>query len=140
MRRLPADAIRLHESDLAIIPIEQAGFVILNFTLQFVPATRRASLLHRIYEGMLPGAALVLSEKVCFENPAQQAQMTQLHHAFKRANGYSDLEIAQKRTALENMMIPETTVQHHERLSSVGFSTIVQWFQCFNFVSILAVK
>jgi len=63
-----------------------------------------------------------------------------LHHAFKRANGYSHLEIVQKRTALENTLIPETLDTHTRRLSEVGFSTVVSWFQCFNFVSLLAIK
>ena len=132
--------ILLQETDLADVPIDRAAFVILNFTLQFVPAAQRASVLQNICNGMLPGGALVLSEKVCFQDSAQQTHMTELHHAFKRANGYSDLEIAQKRTALENTLIPETIDQHHDRLTDVGFSTVVTWFQCFNFISILAIK
>ena len=48
--------------------------------------------------------------------------------------------IAQKRTALENTLIPETTSTHLERLRKVGFSVVSVWFQCFNFVSILALK
>ena len=53
-------------------------------------------MLQRIADGLLPGGALVLSEKVHFDDEAQQTLMTDLHHAFKRANGYSNLEIAQK--------------------------------------------
>ena len=54
--------------------------------------------------------------------------------------GYSDLEIAQKRTALENTLITETIDTHQQRLSKAGFRNVSLWFQCFNFVSILAVK
>jgi tRNA (cmo5U34)-methyltransferase len=63
-----------------------------------------------------------------------------LHHNFKRAHGYSDLEISQKRSALENRLIPETIEQHKQRLNSAGFSASDVWYQCFNFMSLMAVK
>ena len=132
--------VELHQADLAAMPIDRASFVVLNFTLQFVPAAERQSVLQSIFDGMLPGGALVLSEKISFDDPQEQLRLTELHHAFKRANGYSELEIAQKRAALEKMMIPETLGTHRNRLAQVGFSTVVPWFQCFNFTSILAVK
>ena len=127
-------------ADIREIDIQKASFAILNFTLQFVPADEREGLLRNIGDGLQDGGALVLSEKVHFDEPAQQALMTELHHSFKRANGYSDLEIAQKRTALENTLITETIDQHVQRLRTVGFRNVTLWFQCFNFVSILAEK
>jgi tRNA (cmo5U34)-methyltransferase len=63
-----------------------------------------------------------------------------LHHDFKRANGYSDLEISQKRTALENVLISETVPQHQTRLQKSGFASADLWFQALNFVSLLAIK
>ena len=90
--------------------------------------------------GMLPGGALILSEKVAFSEKSKQDFFTNLHHTFKSANGYSDLEISQKRTALENVLIPETISAHRERLYTAGFHKIEVWFQCFNFVSIIAIK
>ncbi len=126
--------------DIESINIEHASLAILNFTLQFIAATRREELLQKIFDGMLPQGALVLSEKICFPLPDEQNLLSELHHDFKRANGYSDLEIAQKRTALENQLIPETLETHLSRLRGVGFRVVVPWFQCFNFVSILAIK
>jgi tRNA (cmo5U34)-methyltransferase len=64
--------------------------------------------------------------------------MVDLHHAFKRANGYSELEIAQKRAALEAVLIPETLDVHRARLREAGFAAADVWFQCFNFASLLA--
>ena len=78
--------------------------------------------------------------KLNFANDRSQDFHTDMHLAFKRANGYSDLEISQKRAALENVLIPETLTTHIERLKRVGFSQASQWFQCFNFASILAIK
>jgi tRNA (cmo5U34)-methyltransferase len=132
--------VELHESDLQAVEIRDASFVVLNLTLQFVAAERRAAVIQQIYDGLLPGGALLLSEKLCFEDSQQQALLTELHHDFKRANGYSDLEIAQKRTAIENRLIPETMETHVQRLKQAGFTTVAPWFQCFNFASILAVR
>ena len=136
----PLCPVELVEGDIRRIDIRDATFVILNFTLQFIPLDERSELLSKIGSGLVEGGALVLSEKIHFEDSEQQELMTELHHAFKRANGYSDLEIAQKRTALENTLITETIEQHEQRLLDVGFSNVSLWFQCFNFVSMLAVK
>ena len=132
--------VELIEADICQIPIHQASVVVLNFTFQFVPVPLRDRLIRRIYEGLLPGGILIMSEKVIFEPPELNQQLIQLHHDFKRANGYSDLEISQKRTALENVLISETVPQHQARLRQAGFATADLWFQAFNFVSLLAVK
>lgn len=132
--------VRLLESDVCDVEFSEASFVVLNLTLQFVPLSDRPALLRKIYDGLLPGGALLLSEKICFDDPLQQSLLTELHHDFKRAHGYSDLEIAQKRSAIENFLIPETMQTHCDRLHEVGFKQVVPWFQCFNFASILAVK
>lgn len=132
--------IELHQSDIRDIKVDSASLVVLNLTLQFLPPDQRDRFVASIAAGTLNGGALVLSEKICFENEDQQRLMTNLHHDFKRANGYSDLEIAQKRTAIENRLLPETLDRHVTRLKSAGFRTVSPWFQCFNFASILAVK
>lgn len=133
-------AVDLRCQDLQDSQIEKASVVVLNFTLQFIPKQERSQLIRNIYQGLLPGGVLILSEKVQFENPAHQELMVELHHNFKRANGYSDLEIAQKRSAIENVLIPETLDVHKERLSDAGFSSADVWFQCFNFASLIAIK
>jgi len=121
-------------------PIQNAAMVVLNFTLQFIPIEERLPLLCRIADGTLPGGALVLSEKIVFPNEPDQRRMTDLHHAFKRSRGYSDLEISQKRAAIENVLVPESVEQHIQRIKKAGFSRAQVWFQCFNFVSFLAIK
>jgi tRNA (cmo5U34)-methyltransferase len=122
------------------IPITNASMVVLNFTLQFIPMEQRTELLQRIADGLLPGGVLVLSEKVAFEDPQHQELMIELHHNFKRANGYSDLEISQKRSALDDVLMPETLETHRTRLRKAGFSSVDVWFQCFNFASLIALK
>ncbi len=132
--------VEVHQADVRRFPLKEASFIVLNWTLQFVPAGDRQQLLQHVASALLPGGALLLSEKICFDQAAQQTLLTDLHHDFKRAHGYSDLEIAQKRTAIENQLIPESLATHTRRLEQVGFQVVVPWFQCFNFVSILAIK
>jgi tRNA (cmo5U34)-methyltransferase len=127
-------------ADIADIAIENASLVVLNFTLQFIPAEHRQALLARIHAGLRPGGVLLLSEKIRFDDAREQDVMTGLHHGFKRAQGYSDLEVSQKRTALENVLIPETLDTHLGRLRAAGFSQAYPWFQCFNFASLIAYK
>lgn len=132
--------VSLRCEDILDIAIENASVTTLNFTLQFVDPDRRAELMARIANATLPGGVLILSEKIRFESDTEQSTQTQLHHEFKRANGYSDLEISQKRSALEQVLIPETLKKHRERLINAGFSEVMVWYQCFNFVSMLAIK
>lgn len=127
-------------ADIRDVAIEQASVVILNYTLQFIPPEQRDAIVARIHAGLQPGGVLLLAEKIHFADPDIDRTMIELHHAFKRANGYSELEISQKRNALENVLIPETLDVHMERLSRAGFSRPRVWFQCLNFVSLLAVK
>lgn len=133
-------AVDLRLGDLRDTDIDNASVVVMNFTLQFVPQPEREAIIGRIAEGMNPGGILVLSEKICFADEHLQELNTDLHHAFKRSNGYSDLEISQKRSALENVLKPETLKQHQDRLFGAGFSSCDVWFQCFNFASLVAVK
>ncbi|UKH14289.1 carboxy-S-adenosyl-L-methionine synthase CmoA [Actinobacillus pleuropneumoniae] len=126
--------------DIRHIEIKNASMVVLNFTLQFLPRADRLELLTKIYHGLNPNGILVLSEKFTFTNQAMSELLIDLHHTFKRANGYSELEVSQKRTALENVMLTDSIETHKDRLKQAGFSQIELWFQCFNFGSMIAVK
>jgi len=132
--------VELIEAQIQDIVLQNASMVVLNFTLQFIPTEERLEMLRHIWAGLNPGGVLIISEKVAFEDEPHQQLMTELHHNFKRANGYSDLEIAQKRTAIENYLIPETLDAHRQRLRQAGFSSVDVWFQCFNFASLIAIK
>ena len=128
-----------HE-DLRESKIEDASMVILNFTLQFIEPAAREALIRKIYDGMRPGGLLVISEKIQFPDPALNELFIDLYHRFKETQGYSKLEISQKRAALENVLIPETLAAHRERLNGAGFDSVDTWFQCFNFASMVAFK
>ena len=127
-------------ADINDVEISNASVAVMNFTLQFIPLDQRKTILARIYDGLNEGGCLILSEKLSFSDNDENETQIELHHAFKKANGYSDLEIAQKRSALENVLIPETTETHIQRLKEIGFTRVLPYFQCFNFASFIAIK
>ncbi len=132
--------VRVIEADIRDIDITNASVVVLNFTLQFLAPEDRDTLIRKIYAGLRPGGILILSEKYIFSDPKANELLIDLHHDFKRANGYSELEISQKRSAIENVMRPDSVATHKERFARIGFSSFELWFQCFNFGSMFAIK
>ncbi|MEP1445773.1 MAG: carboxy-S-adenosyl-L-methionine synthase CmoA [Paraglaciecola sp.] len=126
--------------DIQNIDLKNACCVVMNFTLQFIPPEQRLDIIQKIYSGLNSGGVLVLSEKLSHDTELGNDLLIDLHHEFKRRNGYSELEISQKRSALEDVMRTETFEQHKERLKQVGFSDVVRWFTCFNFASMVAIK
>jgi len=135
-----AVSTELVNQDICDTVINNASMVVMNFTLQFIPMAERSALLEKIYAGLNPGGCLVISEKLHFEPESLNTLLSDLHHQFKRAQGYSDLEISQKRDSIENVLIPETLDAHIQRLRACGFQSASPWFQCFNFCSLVAIK
>ncbi|MEM9101900.1 MAG: carboxy-S-adenosyl-L-methionine synthase CmoA [Pseudomonadota bacterium] len=133
-------SIQLHTQNICDFAYTNASVVVLNFTLQFIPVEQRDALIQRIYNAMLPGSLLIVSEKIRFNDDAINQLNIELHENFKRRNGYTELEISQKRQALEKVLIPETMDDHRQRFEKAGFTKFDAWFQCFNFVSMLACK
>ncbi|MDX1679068.1 carboxy-S-adenosyl-L-methionine synthase CmoA, partial [Arsukibacterium sp.] len=132
--------VSLELADIRDVAIKDAAVVVINFTLQFLAPEHRDALISKVYQGLKPGGVLILSEKIIAHSTITNQLLVDLHLDFKRANGYSELEISQKRSALENVMKPDTLAQHQQRLQQAGFSEQSLWFQCFNFCSMLAIK
>jgi tRNA (cmo5U34)-methyltransferase len=134
---LPIDWV---QADIADCAFEPASVMAMNFTLQFIDPSRRADLVGRIYDALNPGGVLFMAEKVEHASSFAQSTLTDLHRDFKRANGYSELEIANKRQAIETVLISDTSETHLHRLHAAGFSDVVECFHCLNFKAWLAVK
>lgn len=132
--------LRLLQCDIRDMEIADADMVILNFTLQFIAPRDRLRLLKKIYAGLNVGGVLILAEKIYREDADEENWQRAMHRQFKSANGYSELEIAQKRAALENVMVLDCARTHRARLRRAGFPRVTQWFQAFNFCSFAAVK
>lgn len=132
--------LNIVQADACEYSYSNASVITSNFTLQFIPTEQRLGLLTQLNDALIDGGALVLSEKIDFANANHSETMIDMYHAFKHGRGYSQLEIAQKREALENVLVPETIDAHKARLKDAGFSDVLVWFQCFNFCSMLAIK
>lgn len=133
-------AVEWQCANIQDIDISDASVVVLNFTLQFIKQEERIVVLKKIYAGLRTGGILILSEKLGFDDQQEQDIQEGMQLAFKRANGYSEMEISQKRSALEKVMIPDTLGQHRQRLVEAGFAQTCLWHQAFNFASMFAIK
>ncbi len=140
--RAARDAIPIYPvcEDLRETDIDGASVAVLNFTLQFIEPDARPAVLRKAHAGLLPGGVMIVSEKVRFESADEQELQTEWHHAFKRAQGYSELEIARKRDALERVLRPDSAARLRQRLQEAGFSRVYQWYQAFSFVSLIAFR
>jgi len=127
-------------ADVNDVAVEDASVVLMLLTLQFVRPLNRENVIGRIHAGLADGGALILVEKVLCDDPHLNRGFIEHYLAFKRRHGYSDLEIAQKREALENVLVPYRVVENVELLARSGFSPIETFFRWYNFVGILAVK
>ncbi len=140
LRAFKKTKINLLCDKLENIQIQRASMVVLNFVLQFIPRSQRLLVLKKIYRGMEKSGVLIFSEKIDFETLHEKNFQQRLHESFKKIQGYSELEISQKRAALERVLIPESFRVHERRLKQAGFSEVYVWFRCFNFMSIVAIK
>jgi len=120
--------------------VTNASAAIINLTLQFVRPLRRPPLIKNIADGMNKGGCLVVVEKVITQDPTLNRLFIKYYYAFKQRNGYSDLEIAQKREALENILVPFQLKENTELFLSNGFSEVDVFFKWYNFCGLVAVK
>jgi len=132
---------KLLEADLqGNFPLTNASVVIMNYTLQFLPPERRLSLARKIFHGLNDGGLLILIEKVKSDNLKFNQTFIELHHAHKKAQGYTQLEITRKREALENVLIPWTVGENINLLMEAGFPSAEMFFKWNNFAGFVALK
>lgn len=135
----PGSPIEAICTDVGALELENASLVVLNFTLQFLELAQRDELVQRIASALQPGGVLILSEKTEASTPRVGRMHTRLHDAFREAQGYSRLELARKRQALENVLVAESEEVHVARLERAGLHP-APWFRCLQFASWLAEK
>lgn len=124
----------------ADLGLENASVVVLSLTLQFVRPPDRQRLLAQVYEGLNRGGCAILIEKVLSPDSCLNRLLIKYYYDFKRRNGYSDMEISQKREALENVLIPYYLDENLELLRAVGFRATEVFFKWNNFTGVVAVK
>lgn len=132
--------VQIEKGDLLSLDMQRCDMAVANFTMQFIAPEQRERVIANICDSLNDGGAFVVSEKIRVDDELLDSCLVDLHHRFKRENGYSDLEISQKRSALEKVMLLDNLDTHIHRLKSAGFSSVHTWFQQFNFVSLIALK
>jgi tRNA (cmo5U34)-methyltransferase len=125
---------------LADVPVENAGIVTMCWTLQFVRPLRRDTLIRWIYDGLADGGVLIVMEKTLTNNGHINRFFIDYYYQYKRSQGYSETEIARKREALENVLVPYRLEEDLELFSRNGFEIVETFFQWFNFAGFLCVK
>jgi tRNA (cmo5U34)-methyltransferase len=131
--------LRAEDLDKGVV-IENASVVMLVLTLMFVRPLNRERLVRDIYAGLNANGCLLLVEKVLGEGSLFNRLFIERYYAFKRRMGYSELEIAQKREALENVLIPYRLQENRDLLLRCGFNQVEVFFRWYNFAGIVAVK
>jgi tRNA (cmo5U34)-methyltransferase len=122
------------------IKIKNASVVLINLTLQFLDIKKRDDLIKKIYKGLNHNGILLLTEKIIHSSKLIDNIQTQFYKKFKIENGYSRLEISQKRDALEKVLVPDTIETHEKRILKAGFKHFDVWLKWFNFASMIAIK
>ena len=120
--------------------LEKSSIIILNLSLQFIRPLYRDTLITKIYDALLPQGYLILIEKVLAETPELNRLQIDLYHEFKRREGYSEIEISQKREALENILIPYKPSENIELMNRNGFSSAELFFRWYNFAGFIGIK
>ncbi len=122
------------------LPISNASVVIMLLTLQFARPLYREKIVKRIHESLIKNGAFLLVEKITSEDTTFNRLFIDHYYDFKRRNGYSEMEIAKKREALENVLIPYRIEENIQLLKQAGFRHVEVFFRWYNFCGIVATK
>jgi len=132
---------QLRKADLdSEVPVKNASVVILMLTLQFIRPMKRKKIMEKISRGLNKGGCLILVEKVVSVDSSLNRLFIKHYCDFKRRQGYSLLEIAQKRESLENVLIPYHPEENRQMLLENGFRECDTFFKWYNFCGMIALK
>ena len=132
--------LQLRHASLEDFVFNACHSVILNYTLQFISPSFREAILNAVYQALVPGGVLILSEKIACNSPLLRDEFISHYHAFKSRNGYSDVEIQRKQKALQSVLTPFTPHAYITLLKQAGFQSIEVFFRWYNFISFIATK
>jgi tRNA (cmo5U34)-methyltransferase len=136
----PQHKLELLCSDVMSVRLPKASAVVINYTLQFLPVAQRGLLMQRIFEALVPGGIILMSEKVRHSSPAFQELGTHIYEGFKEHQGYSRTEIEKKKEALENVLVPFTEAEHRGLLEHSGFTSVESIMKWNTFMTFVAQK
>ncbi|MBM0600795.1 carboxy-S-adenosyl-L-methionine synthase CmoA [Helicobacter pylori] len=132
--------VRFECMDFLEVEFKEASAFSLLFVLQFVRPMQREVLLKKIYNSLALNGVLLVGEKIMSEDRILDKQMIELYYLYKQNQGYSHNEIAFKREALENVLVPYSLKENIALLESVGFKHVEALFKWVNFTLLAARK
>jgi tRNA (cmo5U34)-methyltransferase len=132
--------IKFIEKDFLNYDFSDSKAIIANYTIQFIRPLKREKLINKIYDSLKNDGIFLLSEKLITNHKKLNKIMIDEYYEFKKQMGYSEYEIAQKREALENVLIPYTMEENIEMLKNSGFSDVEVIFKWNNFATFIAFK
>lgn len=132
--------IELELADMLTYDYREEDIIVANYTLQFIRPMQRIELVKKLYDGLREDGLFIFSEKVVFEDKKLDKELIDIYYAYKKEQGYSEYEIAQKREALENVLIPFTIKENIQMCKDAGFKKIETVFQWANFVTFFVKK
>ncbi|MCQ2747344.1 carboxy-S-adenosyl-L-methionine synthase CmoA [Helicobacter pylori] len=132
--------VRFECMDFLEVEFKEASAFSLLFVLQFVRPMQREVLLKKIYNSLALNGVLLVGEKIMSEDRILDKQMIELYYLYKQNQGYSHNEIAFKREALENVLVPYSLKENIALLESVGFKHVEAVFKWVNFTLLAARK
>ncbi len=132
--------IDFKQSDIFDVDLENAKLVISNYTLQFIRPLQREKLIKKIYNSLNEKGVFIFSEKIISTNKVLDKYFIDEYYEFKKTQGYSEFEIAQKREALENVLIPYTQEENNKMILDAGFTHCEILFKWLNFSTFIAIK
>ena len=132
--------IELELADMLEYNYVNEDVIVANYTLQFIRPMQRLELMKKIYDGLNEGGVFIFSEKVVFEDKKLDKELIDIYYDYKKDQGYSEYEIAQKREALENVLIPFTIKENIQMCKDAGFRNVETVFQWANFVTFVVKK
>jgi len=132
--------VKFIEADFLEYDLKNSKSIIANYTIQFIRPLKREKLIKKIYDSLENEGIFLMSEKLITENKVLNKTMIDIYYEYKKQKGYSEYEIAQKREALENVLIPYTMQENMEMLKNAGFKDIEVIFRWNNFATFIAFK
>lgn len=132
--------IELELADMLSYEYENLDIIVANYTLQFIRPMQRVELIRSLYNGLNEDGIFIFSEKVVFDDKRLDKELIDIYYEYKKTQGYSEYEIAQKREALENVLIPFTIEENIKMCKDMGFRSVDTLFQWANFVTFVAKK
>lgn len=132
--------IKFINDDIFNVDLKKSKVIISNYTLQFIRPINREKLVKKIYDSLEEGGVFIFSEKVITEDKKLNKKFIDQYYSFKKEQGYSEFEIAQKREALENVLIPYTYEENKKMITDAGFKSFDCLFKWVNFTTFIAIK